>query len=206
MMKHISADMIPGHFWRIRYDQNHDPNTPALPSISESPNCQNFAYALLKHFGFEMFPFRSSNLWEDSSETCVVSDELRPLDLLLFNRTKNPWGAHVALYLGEDHAIHLSKKQSEPVIWPLDQFLELAEYRTFIGAKRLRKIGVFPLVRGTISPSAMVRLGIARDEYNGSASHRVADARRDVKRGLRRATGLNRSRGSAPGLATEARR
>jgi len=63
----------------------------------------------------------------------VVSDELRPLDLLLFNRTKNPWGAHVALYLGEDHAIHLSKKQSEPVIWPLAQFLQLAEYRNFIG-------------------------------------------------------------------------
>jgi lipoprotein Spr len=144
MMKSISADMIPEHFWRIRYDQNHDPNTPTLPSISDSPNCQNFAYALLKHFGFEIFPFRSSNLWLDSSETYVVSDELRSLDLLLFNRTKNPWGAHVALYLGEDHAIHLSKKQSEPVIWPLAQFLQLAEYRNFIGAKRLRNIGACP--------------------------------------------------------------
>ena len=77
-------------------------------------------------------------------DLCGVSDELRPLDLLPFNRTQNPWGAHVALHLGEDHAIHLSKKQSEPVIWPLAQFLELAEYQTFIGAKRLRKIGVCP--------------------------------------------------------------
>jgi hypothetical protein len=115
MMKHISEDMIAEHFWRIRYDQNHDPNTPTLPSISESQNCRN----LLKHFGFETFPFRSSNLWEDSSETCVVSDELRPLDLLLFDRTKNPWGAHVALYRGGHHAIHPSKNQSEPAIWPL---------------------------------------------------------------------------------------
>lgn len=143
MMKSISADMIPEHFWRIRYDQNHDPNTPTLPSISDSPNCQNFVYALLKHFGFEIFPFRSSNLWQDNSETSVVSDELRPLDLLLFNRTNNPWGAHIALYLGKDHAIHLSKKQSEPVIWPLARFPELAEYRTFIGAKRLRAIGAW---------------------------------------------------------------
>ncbi len=142
MMKSISADMIPEHFWRIRYDPNHDPNTTTLPSISESPNCQNFAYALLKHFGFEIFPFRSSNLWKDGNETSLVSDGLRPLDLLLFNRTENPWGAHVALHLGEDHAIHLSKKQSEPVIWPLARFLELAEYRTFIGAKRLRNIAV----------------------------------------------------------------
>ncbi|SFH96503.1 NlpC/P60 family protein [Bradyrhizobium sp. Gha] len=143
-MKSISSDMIPEHFWGIRYDQNHDPNTPTLPSISESPNCQNFAYSLLKHVGCEVSPFRSSNLWQDSNETHVVTDELRALDLLLFNRTKNPWGAHVALYLGDDRAIHLSKKQSEPVIWPLAQFRELAEYRIFIGAKRLRSIAVSP--------------------------------------------------------------
>lgn len=141
MMNRISAGMIPDHFWRVRYDPNHDPDAPTLPSMVESPNCQNFAYALLKHFGFEIFPFRSSDLWEDSNETCLVSDALKPLDLLLFNRTPNPWGAHVALCLGEDHAIHLSKKQSKPVIWPLARFIELAEYRTFIGAKRLRKIG-----------------------------------------------------------------
>ncbi|MDH2341165.1 NlpC/P60 family protein [Bradyrhizobium sp. SSUT77] len=140
-MKGISADEIPERFWQIRYDPDHDPDTRALPDLSESPNCQNFAYALLKHLGFEISPFRSSNLWEDRSETDLVEDELRPLDLLLFNRTQNPWGAHVALYLGEDHAIHLSKKQSVPVIWPLVRFVELAEYRTFIGAKRLRKIG-----------------------------------------------------------------
>ncbi|UFW92237.1 C40 family peptidase (plasmid) [Bradyrhizobium barranii] len=142
MMKTVSADMIPDHFWRIRYDQKHDRDSPTLPSLSESPNCQNFAYALLKHFGFEVYPFRSSNLWEDTTETCLVSDELRPLDLLLFNRTENAWGAHVALYLGDDQAIHLSKKQSAPVIWSFAQFLELPEYRTFVGAKRLRHLGV----------------------------------------------------------------
>ena len=57
MTKSILADTIPEQFWRIRYDQNHDPNTPTLPSISDSPNCQNFAYALLKHFGFKYFHF-----------------------------------------------------------------------------------------------------------------------------------------------------
>ena len=72
----------------------------------------------------------------------MVSDNLRPLDLLLFNRTENPWGAHVALYLGEDRAIHLSKKQSEPVIWALARFPELAEYQILIGAKRLRCIAL----------------------------------------------------------------
>ena len=140
-MKTVSADMIPDRFWRIRYDQQHDAHSPTLQSLSESPNCQNFAYALLKHFGFDIYPFRSSNLWEDTTETCWVLGELRPLDLLLFNRTENPWGAHVALYLGDDQAIHLSKKQSAPVIWKFSQFLELPEYQTFIGAKRLRQNG-----------------------------------------------------------------
>lgn len=156
MMKSISADMIPEHFWRVRYDPNHDPNTPTLPSMFESPNCQNFAYALLKHFGFEIFAFRSSNLWEDSKQTYLVSDELRPLDLLLFNRTPNPWGAHVALYLGEDQAIHLSKRQSEPVIWRFARFVEFAEYRTFIGAKRLRAPNCTALRQGG---SALTPLG-----------------------------------------------
>ncbi|MET4071563.1 lipoprotein Spr [Bradyrhizobium sp. S3.2.6] len=136
-----TTDTIPAQFWRIKYDQDHDGSAPLLPSISESPNCQNFAYALLKHFGHEISPFRSSNLWEDVEETVVVTGELRALDLLLFNRTSSPWGAHVALYLGGGKAIHLSKKESTAVIWPSAQFQTLAEYQIFIGAKRLRKFG-----------------------------------------------------------------
>ena len=113
-----TSDAIPAQFWRIKYDQDHDGGAPLLPSISESPNCQNFAYALLKHFGYEISPFRSSNLWEDTEETVIVTGELRALDLLLFNRTSSPWGAHVALYLGGGKAIHLSKKESTAAIWP----------------------------------------------------------------------------------------
>lgn len=136
-----TADMIPDHFWRIAFDQGHDRDSPLLPGLAESPNCQNFAYALLKHFGHEISPFRSSNLWEDTNETSVVTGELMPLDLLLFNWTPNPWGAHVALYLGDDRAIHLSKKQSTAVIWPFAKFQTLPEYRVFIGAKRLHRRG-----------------------------------------------------------------
>ncbi|SFQ26360.1 hypothetical protein SAMN05216330_12210 [Bradyrhizobium sp. Ghvi] len=43
-MRSISADTIPIRFWQIRYDQNRDPDTPTLPIISDSSNCQNFAY------------------------------------------------------------------------------------------------------------------------------------------------------------------
>lgn len=135
-----TADVIPAHFWHLEYDQNHDRNSPILPSILQSPNCQNFAYALLQHFGYSISPFRSSDLWVDTKETLVVTDELAALDLLLFNRTSNPWGAHVALHLGKGAAIHLCKKESKPVIWSFPEFQTLPEYRTFIGAKRLREL------------------------------------------------------------------
>ena len=136
----LGRDAIPEHFWRIAFDQNHDRDSPILPSLSESPNCQNFAYALLGHFGYEISAFRSSNLWEDAEETVIVEGEPKALDLLLFNWTPNPWGAHVALCLGDRNAIHLSKRESTAVIWPISQFLKLPEYRVFIGAKRLRKL------------------------------------------------------------------
>jgi murein DD-endopeptidase / murein LD-carboxypeptidase len=136
----ITADMIPEQFWRIAYDQGHDPDSPVLPPLAESPNCQNFAYALLRHFGHGISAFRSSDLWDDTAETARVDGALRPLDLLLFNRTAKAWGAHVALYLGCDRAIHLSKKQSVAVIWPLRDFQARPEYRVFVGAKRLRAL------------------------------------------------------------------
>ena len=126
---------IPQHFWDVRYDQNHDPDTPELKSIDESPNCQNFAYEILRHFGRTIPNFRSSNLWEDTQHTTVVS-EYQPLDLLLFNRTEKPWGTHVALCVGDGEAIHLSKILSAPVVWPIAQFAERPEYRVLIGAKR----------------------------------------------------------------------
>ena len=126
---------IPPRFWEIRFDQNHDPDTPDLKGLDESPNCQNFAYEILRHFGRTIPNFRSSNLWEDTEHTTVVS-EYQPLDLLLFNRTEKAWGAHVALCVGEGEAIHLSKKLSAPVVWPIAQFSEQPEYRVLIGAKR----------------------------------------------------------------------
>jgi lipoprotein Spr len=129
------VSQIPQPFWDVRFDQNHDPDTPDLKSIDESPNCQNFAYEILRHFGRSIPNFRSSNLWEDTEHTTVVSEH-QPLDLLLFNRTEKAWGAHVALCVSEGEAIHLSKKLSAPVVWPLSQFAEQPEYRVLIGAKR----------------------------------------------------------------------
>lgn len=114
------------------------PGAPDDGGIEAGANCQRFAYALLRHNGRTISDFRSSDLWEDSCETFVV-ETLEPLDLLLFNRALEPWGAHVAVFLGEDRAVHLARHIGKPAIWPLAQFAEEPRYCCFIGAKRTRR-------------------------------------------------------------------
>ena len=76
--------------------------------LSQGANCQVYAYALLGHFGVKFPPLRSSELWADETATLRV-DTFEPLDLLLFNRTLEPFGAHVALCMGDGLAVHLSR-------------------------------------------------------------------------------------------------
>jgi hypothetical protein len=128
---------IPERFWLVRYDPDHDPDSPELCPMAAGANCQNFAYEILRHFGLRLPYLRSSNLWEDTEHT-TIAQEPRALDLLLFNRTERAWGAHVALHVGEGQAIHLSKKIGSPVVWPLARFHELPEYRVLIGVKRVK--------------------------------------------------------------------
>ena len=123
----------------ISYDTAHDPDAATLMGIETGANCQNFAYELLRHFGRYVPNLRSSNLWDDTEHT-TVTDQYQPLDLLLFNRTRNAWGAHVAVYVGNDRAIHLSRRIGLAVVWPLAQFTGLPEYRVLIGAKRALSI------------------------------------------------------------------
>lgn len=127
---------IPDQFYRVRYNAAVYPGTVDYNDLSNGANCQVFAYALLKHFGIDIPAFRSSDLWEDKLHT-VVATEYEPLDLLLFGRTIDPYGAHVAMYTGEGQAIHLSKEIGVPDEWPLTKFALRPEYRVLIGAKRV---------------------------------------------------------------------
>jgi hypothetical protein len=126
---------IPDRFWTIPYDIAHDRNSATLMGIETGANCQNFAYELLRHFGRQVPHLRSSNLWDDTEHTIAV-DKYQPLDLLLFNPTHNAWGAHVAVYVGNDRAIHLSRRVGLAAVWPLAQFAGFPEYRVLLGGKR----------------------------------------------------------------------
>lgn len=132
----IIAD-IPERFWRIPYDTAHDRDSPTLGGIESGANCQNFAYELLRHFGRHVPNLRSSNLWDDTEYT-ITANDYEPLDLLLFNRTRNPWGAHVAVHVGDDRAIHLCRRVGFAAVWPLAQFAARSEYGVLIGAKRCK--------------------------------------------------------------------
>jgi lipoprotein Spr len=126
---------IPDRFWKIPYDVAHDRDSPTLMGIETGANCQNFAYELLRYFGRPVPFLRSSNLWDDTEHTIVV-DTYQPLDLLLFNRTHDAWGAHVAVYVGNDRAIHLGRRIGLAAVWPLAQFATHPEYGVLLGGKR----------------------------------------------------------------------
>jgi hypothetical protein len=111
------------------------PGAPDDGGIEAGANCQRFAYALLRHNGRTIGDFRSSDLWLDTTDT-YVAVEPAPLDLLLFNRTEDAWGAHVAVFLGDNRAIHLAKHVGRPAIWPFEEFANEPRYRCLIGAKR----------------------------------------------------------------------
>lgn len=127
---------IPDAFWNVPYNGAHYPGASGVAGLTGGANCQHFAYELLRHNGFSISDLRSSDLWEDTFDTAPVIDSLHPGDLLLFHAEPVAWGAHVALYLGEDQAIHLAKRIGKPVVWTLAAFSADPLYACFIGAKR----------------------------------------------------------------------
>lgn len=133
---------VPEPFMEVRYNGARYPGahysrsvSGADTDLSAGANCQLFAYALLRHFGLVVPPLRSSELWADTRYTERVRD-LGPLDLLFWNKTGKTWGAHVGVYLGDGHAVHLARGLGIPVVWPLAEFGQHDKYQIFLGAKR----------------------------------------------------------------------
>jgi hypothetical protein len=125
---------IPARFFRMKYDGAAHPR--AVPARSGAvANCQHFAFELLRNFGYHIGPMRSSELWADRRFTRRTRSP-RTFDLLLFNRERKEWGAHVAVYLGSGRAIHLCKALGHPAIWDMREFPKHDRYKVLVGIKR----------------------------------------------------------------------
>jgi hypothetical protein len=127
---------IPAHFWTFRYESQCYPGSPnARPGFA---NCQSFAYEVLRHFGRAIPDFRSSELWNDAVHTFIV-DRPEPLDLILFNRSREAFAAHVGVFVGDGSVLHLARRVGTPAVWSLAAFAEIPAYRVMVGAKRTRE-------------------------------------------------------------------
>jgi len=125
---------IPRRFWRVHYDARVYPGAPEQPA--DRANCQVFAYRLLRQFGRNVPNLRSSELWADRDHSLTVTDP-EPLDLIFFNRTANPFGAHLGVLVGRNRVLHLSKEVGTPAIWSFEEFALRPRYSITIGAKRV---------------------------------------------------------------------
>ena len=123
----------------VRYNGRIIPNGQPHAIITTGANCQVFAYHLLRDNGLFVPDYRSSELWEDTQYSEVVLDNFQPLDILFFHKRKEAYGAHLAVYLGDNQAIHLAKHIGTPVIWSLETFQEEDRYQYLLGGKRFRK-------------------------------------------------------------------
>ncbi len=120
------------------FDVSYDASIyPGSKRAKKKGNCQVFVYDLLKRYGYKIPNFRSSELWTDTIYTTKVTKP-KPLDILLFNKIKDAYGAHLAVYLGNDRIIHLSKEVGYPTIWNFDEFKRHTRYKVLVGIKRGR--------------------------------------------------------------------
>lgn len=130
---------LPDAFWEVRYVGARYPGAPVVrkfPGLEEGANCQLFAYEVLHHFGLAPPELRSSELWADTTATHRVTAP-RPLDLVLFNATRDAWGAHVGVWAGDDQVLHLCGEVGRPALWTLAMFAARPSYRVLIGFKRV---------------------------------------------------------------------
>lgn len=123
----------------VTYVDARYPGAPGVQGIEEGANCQLFAYEVLRYFGLDLPLFRSAELWADATATAVV-EEPAALDLLLFNRTSDAWGAHIGVSVGADQVLHLAKSVGRPAVWSLSDFARRPEYRVLVGIKRVRPV------------------------------------------------------------------
>jgi len=132
----LSPINIPERFKKVLYDNNRYPGAPGVQGVARGANCQQYAYELVRAFGFAIPDFRSSDLWADNAHT-QFSKRPKRFDLVLVHNVPDPWGAHVGVYVGNDLVLHLSKKIGSPAIESIQSIMRRAQYRYLLGFKRI---------------------------------------------------------------------
>jgi hypothetical protein len=130
-----SSIAIPAHLADVRYSASHFPGAVGVVGVEGGANCQQYAYAVLRHHGFTLPDLRSRELWQDRDYT-AVTDRMEPFDLVLVHDNPDSWGAHVGLCVGADLVLHLSRKIGVPAIETLAELQQRDAYRYLIGCKR----------------------------------------------------------------------
>jgi hypothetical protein len=125
---------LPDWYWEVPYMAGRVPGGAPRQALRDGANCQLWAYGVLDHFGFAMPAFRSDALWSDGQATRRVV-EPQPLDLVLYNGSSEPYGAHVGIWTGEAVA-HLCLEVGRPTVWPEAEFEARPRYATRLGFKR----------------------------------------------------------------------
>lgn len=130
---------IPHWLMQIEYNGKIIPNETTHDIVNVGANCQVFAYHLLRSHHLIVPEYRSSELWSDAEFSEIVSGDYEPLDILFFHKKEESYGAHLAVYVGNNQAIHLSKKIGKPVVWNIETFFEYSRYKFLLGGKRFYK-------------------------------------------------------------------
>ena len=130
--------LLPKEFLEVPYNGAMIPGRQPDLGLTLGANCQRFAYAVLEHFDLLVDPFRSSDLWEDTTMTTIVA-EPQPLDLVLVASGRDACGAHVGVCVGGEEVLHLCAEVGVPTVWSLADFAERHRYRTLLGFKHVSR-------------------------------------------------------------------
>ena len=129
---------LPSSFFDVRFVGEMVPGHRPEMGLTAGSNCQRYAYAVLRHFGLSVPDLRSSDLWVDQGSTMAVANPAA-LDLVLYAPTRDPWGAHVGVFLGGSSVLHLCQEVGVPAVWDFDDFADRDRYREQLGFKRVRR-------------------------------------------------------------------
>lgn len=110
----IPATGWPGWVADAPYVGEAHPLGTRLGPIGSGANCQRYAYELVAMFGRAVPAVRSSELWALDLQH-PAREEVRPLDLALFNDTEQAWGAHVAVVTATG-LLHLCSEVGRPAL------------------------------------------------------------------------------------------